>query len=157
MTAPTSSSRARDFPWSIRSTAHSAASPAPDIVCCLLFNFRTLEAICQAWGQCESVPSPVRYHPQSTKQHAKGFMRHVIPTLGSIKLSKLTARQLQKLFNNVREHEKHPDSPYLFASPRTGDMYHPDSIANSTSRSSSAQDRRVSACTISDIAARPCC
>ena len=30
----------------------------------------------------------------------------------------------------ITEHEKHPDSPYLFASPRTGEMYHPDSIAN---------------------------
>lgn len=30
----------------------------------------------------------------------------------------------------IAEHEKHPDSPYLFASPRTGEMYHPDSVAN---------------------------
>ena len=28
------------------------------------------------------------------------------------------------------EHEKHPDSPYLFTSPVTGKMYHPDSIVN---------------------------
>ncbi|MBE6910358.1 MAG: site-specific integrase [Ruminococcaceae bacterium] len=30
----------------------------------------------------------------------------------------------------VAEHEKHPDSPYLFTSPVTGKMYHPDSIVN---------------------------
>jgi len=28
------------------------------------------------------------------------------------------------------EHEKRPDSPYLFTSPVTGKMYHPDSIVN---------------------------
>ena len=28
----------------------------------------------------------------------------------------------------IAEHKKHPDSPYLFPSPRTGTMYHPDSI-----------------------------
>ncbi|MBR1566257.1 MAG: tyrosine-type recombinase/integrase, partial [Oscillospiraceae bacterium] len=30
----------------------------------------------------------------------------------------------------VAEHEKKPDSPYLFTSPITGSMYHPDSIVN---------------------------
>ncbi len=30
----------------------------------------------------------------------------------------------------LAEHEKHPDSPYMFPSPRTGEMYHPDSIKN---------------------------
>lgn len=28
----------------------------------------------------------------------------------------------------VQEHEKHPDNPYMFPSPRTGTMYHPDAI-----------------------------
>ena len=27
-----------------------------------------------------------------------------------------------------QEHEKHPDNPWMFPSPRTGEMYHPDSI-----------------------------
>ena len=30
----------------------------------------------------------------------------------------------------IQEHNKHPDSPYLFPSPLTGDMYHPDSVVN---------------------------
>jgi len=30
----------------------------------------------------------------------------------------------------IQEHEKHPDNPYLFPSPRTGEMYYPDSIVN---------------------------
>lgn len=30
----------------------------------------------------------------------------------------------------IQEHVKHPDSPYLFPSPITGEMYHPDSVVN---------------------------
>ena len=28
----------------------------------------------------------------------------------------------------LREHDQHPDNPYLFPSPKTGGMYHPDSV-----------------------------
>ncbi len=28
----------------------------------------------------------------------------------------------------IQEHEKHPDNPYMFPSPVTGEMYHPDSV-----------------------------
>lgn len=30
----------------------------------------------------------------------------------------------------IQEHDKHPDSPYLFPSSATGEMYHPDSVVN---------------------------
>ena len=30
----------------------------------------------------------------------------------------------------IQEHAKHPDSPHLFPSPLTGEMYHPDSMVN---------------------------
>jgi len=30
----------------------------------------------------------------------------------------------------IQEHEKHPNNPYMFPSPITGDMYHPDSVVN---------------------------
>ncbi len=30
----------------------------------------------------------------------------------------------------VDEHKKHPDNPCMFPSPRTGEMYHPDSVVN---------------------------
>ena len=30
----------------------------------------------------------------------------------------------------IQEHNKHPDSPYLFPSPITGELYHPDSVVN---------------------------
>lgn len=30
----------------------------------------------------------------------------------------------------VQEHEKHPDNPYMFPSPATGEIYHPDSVVN---------------------------
>jgi integrase len=28
----------------------------------------------------------------------------------------------------IQEHSKHPDNPYMFPSPVTGEMYHPDSV-----------------------------
>lgn len=30
----------------------------------------------------------------------------------------------------VEEHQKHPDNPYMFPSPKTGEMYYPDSVVN---------------------------
>ena len=30
----------------------------------------------------------------------------------------------------IQEHEKHPNNPYMFPSPKTGEMYHPDSVVN---------------------------
>lgn len=30
----------------------------------------------------------------------------------------------------IQEHEKHPDNPYMFPSPKTEEMYHPDSVVN---------------------------
>ncbi len=30
----------------------------------------------------------------------------------------------------IQEHEKHPDNPYMFPSPKTGGMYYPDSVVN---------------------------
>ena len=30
----------------------------------------------------------------------------------------------------VAEHQKHPGSPWMFPSPKTGEMYHPDSVVN---------------------------
>lgn len=30
----------------------------------------------------------------------------------------------------IQEHEKHPDNPYMFPSPKTGEIYHPDSVVN---------------------------
>jgi integrase len=30
----------------------------------------------------------------------------------------------------IHEHEKHPDNPYMFPSPVTGEMYYPDSVVN---------------------------
>lgn len=30
----------------------------------------------------------------------------------------------------VEEHQKHPDNPYMFPSPKTGEVYYPDSVVN---------------------------
>ena len=30
----------------------------------------------------------------------------------------------------MAEHSKHPENPYMFPSPATGEMYYPDSVVN---------------------------
>jgi integrase len=45
----------------------------------------------------------------------------------SVRTISISQEALEQL---LAEHGKHPDNPYMFPSPRTGEMYHPDSIVN---------------------------
>ena len=55
----------------------------------------------ELWYELYSKPN-IR---ESTQRYYRRFIdRHVIPTLGNVKLSKLTARQIQKMYNDVRQH-----------------------------------------------------
>jgi integrase len=55
----------------------------------------------ETWYELYSKPN-IR---ESTQRYYRRFIdRHVIPVLGNVKLSKLTARQLQKMYNDVRDH-----------------------------------------------------
>jgi len=49
-------------------------------------------------------------------------------------LGKTQAEVKEKLKKAIellkKEHKKHPDNPYMFPSPKTGEMYHPDSVVN---------------------------
>ena len=47
----------------------------------------------------------------------------------------------------IQEHSKYPDSPYMFPSPLTGEMYLPDSVVNLHKENS--EGRRVGASQIS--------
>ena len=48
-------------------------------------------------------------------------------TENSVRLVSIPQTAMELL---IREHDKHPDNPYLFPSPLTGEMYHPDSVVN---------------------------
>ena len=48
-------------------------------------------------------------------------------TKNSVRLVSIPQAAVELL---LQEHEMHPDSPYLFPSPLTGEMYHPDSVVN---------------------------
>ena len=61
----------------------------------------TVGAWVELWYELYSKPN-IR---ESTQRYYRRFIdRHVIPTLGNVKLSKLTARQIQKMYNDVRQH-----------------------------------------------------
>ncbi|MBE6910213.1 MAG: site-specific integrase [Ruminococcaceae bacterium] len=53
----------------------------------------------------------------------------VLPPKTETSIRKIAISQ-ETLDHLIAEHAKHPDNPYMFPSPRTGEMYHPDSIVN---------------------------
>ena len=65
-----------------------------------------------------------------SKQAAKNENNHLIvarpKTENSVRKISIPQEAVELL---VREHAKHPSNPWLFPSSRTGDMYHPDSVA----------------------------
>ena len=48
-----------------------------------------------------------------------------VPTLLFLPDSSILSPAVELL---MQEHEKHPDNPYMFPSPRNGEMWHPDSV-----------------------------
>ena len=61
----------------------------------------TVAAWVETWYEIYSKP----YIRESTQRFYRAFIdRHVIPMIGSIKLTKLTGRDLQMMYNEVREH-----------------------------------------------------
>ena len=75
--------------------------------------------------------SPVHNHTISvSKQAAKDENNKLIvarpKTENSIRQISIPQEAVELL---MKEHAKHPSNPWLFPSSRTGDMYHPDSVA----------------------------
>ena len=61
----------------------------------------TVEQWVNTWYELYSKPN-IR---ESTQDYYKRFIRlHIIPHIGHIKLTKLTGRDIQKMYNDVREH-----------------------------------------------------
>ncbi|MBQ9719230.1 MAG: tyrosine-type recombinase/integrase family protein, partial [Oscillospiraceae bacterium] len=61
----------------------------------------TVAAWVETWYAVYSKP----HIRENTQKYYRRFIdRHVIPMLGNIKLTKLTGRDLQKMYNEVREH-----------------------------------------------------
>ena len=103
----------------------------------------------QTWYELYAKPH-LRF--STVEYYRRGIELHITPHIGDIPLKKLTGRNnagepditRPKTENSIRkisipqdavdllvtEHQKHPGSPWMFPSPKTGEMYHPDSVVN---------------------------
>ena len=109
----------------------------------------TLGTWLQTWYELYAKPH-LRF--STAEYYRRGIELHIAPRIGDIPLKKLTGRNnagepditRPKTENSIRkisipqdavallvaEHQKHPGSPWMFPSPKTGEMYHPDSVVN---------------------------
>ena len=68
----------------------------------------TVEAWLRLWYEVYSKPN-IR---ESTQERYWNHIRyHIIPEIGKIKLTKLTSRDIQRMYNNVRDHGRIPKGP----------------------------------------------
>ena len=109
----------------------------------------TLGTWLQTWYELYAKPH-LRF--STAEYYRRGIELHITPRIGDIPLKKLTGRNnagepditRPKTENSIRkisipqeavdllvaEHQKHPSNPWMFPSPKTGEMYHPDSVVN---------------------------
>ena len=109
----------------------------------------TLGTWLQTWYELYAKPH-LRF--STAEYYRRGIELHITPRIGNIPLKKLTGRNnagepditRPKTENSIRkisipqeavdllvpEHQKHPSNPWMFPSPKTGEMYHPDSVVN---------------------------
>ncbi len=79
------------------------------------------------WSDLDMKRKTLRISKQAIGLDGGGIKIAPPKTETSIRTIAISQEVLEQL---IAEHEKHPDSPYMFPSPRTGELYHPDSIAN---------------------------
>jgi integrase len=85
------------------------------------------ELVALQWDDLDVENRLLRVNKQATINRGDGGYTVAPPkTQASVRQVALSQQAVDLL---VAEHEKHPDNPNLFPSPRTGEMYHPDSIA----------------------------
>ena len=109
----------------------------------------TLGTWLQTWYELYAKPH-LRF--STAEYYRRGIELHITPRIGDIPLKKLTGRNnagepditRPKTENSIRkisipqdavdllvaEHQKYPNNPWMFPSPKTGEMYHPDSVVN---------------------------
>ena len=109
----------------------------------------TLGTWLQTWYELYAKPH-LRF--STAEYYRRGIELHIAPRIGDIPLKKQAGRNSAgepditrpKTENSIRkisipqdavelliaEHQKHPSNPWMFPSPKTGEMYHPDSVVN---------------------------
>ena len=93
----------------------------------LVTGLRKGELVALRWGDVDVVNRTISVSKQYVR-NPDGSLELTRPkTENSVRLVSIPQAAVELL---IQEHDKHPDSPYLFPSPITGEMYHPDSVVN---------------------------
>lgn len=93
----------------------------------LVSGLRKGELVAQRWNDVDLQNRTISVSKQYVR-NPDGSLELTRPkTENSVRLVSIPQTAVDLL---SQEHNKHPDSPYLFPSPITGEMYHPDSVVN---------------------------
>lgn len=92
----------------------------------LCSGLRKGELVALLWSDLDVERRTISVSKQAVRVKGGGVKVTTPKTATSIRVESIPQKAVELL---VAEHEKHPDNPYLFPSPVTGDMYYPDAIA----------------------------
>ena len=106
-------------------------NPCNDVVLPIFFlelcsGLRKGELVALLWSDLDVERKTISVSKQAVRVKGGGVKVTTPKTATSIRVESIPQKAVELL---VAEHEKHPDNPYLFPSPVTGDMYYPDAIA----------------------------
>lgn len=93
----------------------------------LVSGLRKGELVAILWSDVDTVHNTISVSKQYVRNPNGECVLSQPKTENSIRLVSLPQEAIDLL---ITEHNKHPGSPYLFPSPITGGMYHPDSVVN---------------------------
>lgn len=94
----------------------------------LVSGLRKGELVALRWDDLDIQNKTISVSKQYYIRNPDGSLKLIRPkTENSVQLVSIPKAAVDLL---IQEHGKHPNSPYMFPSPITGEMYHPDSVVN---------------------------
>ena len=93
----------------------------------LCSGLRKGELVALLWSDLDVENKTISISKQAVRVKGGGVKVTTPKTATSIRVESIPQEAVELL---VAEHEKHPDNPYMFPSPKTGEMWFPDSVVN---------------------------
>ncbi|MBQ6757359.1 MAG: site-specific integrase [Oscillospiraceae bacterium] len=92
----------------------------------LCSGLRRGELVALLWTDLDTTNNTISVTKQAVRVKGGGVKTSTPKTATSIRREAIPQEAVDLL---IKEHEKHPNNPYMFPSPVTGGMYYPDSLA----------------------------
>ena len=93
----------------------------------LCSGLRKGELVALLWSDLDVENKTISISKQAVRVKGGGVKVTTPKTATSIRVESIPQEAVDLL---VQEHKKHPDNPYMFPSPKTGEMWFPDSVVN---------------------------